>query len=58
MINDRFFSVILKVRASLVTQMVKNLSAMRETCVPSLDWEAPLGKGTATHPSILARRIP
>ena len=58
MINDRFFSVILKVRASLVTQMVKNLSAMRETCVPSLDWEDPLEKGKATHFSILAWRIP
>ena len=23
-----------------------------------LDWEDPLGKGTATHPSILAWRIP
>ena len=26
--------------------------------VQSLDWEAPLGEGTATHPSILAWRIP
>ena len=53
-----FFSVILKIRASLVTQMVKNMSAMWETCVRSLGWEAPLEKGTATHPSILAWRIP
>ena len=38
--------------------MVKNLSAMRETWVWSLGWEDPLEKGIATHPSILAWRIP
>jgi len=38
--------------------MVKNLPAMRETWVPSLGWEDPLEKGTATHSSILAWRIP
>ena len=31
-------------RASLVAQMVKNLPAMWETRVPSLDWEDPLEK--------------
>ena len=31
---------------------------MRETWVPSLDWEDPLKKGMATHSSILAWRIP
>ena len=40
--------------ASLVTQTVKNPSAMQETWVQSLGWEDPL----ATHSSILARRIP
>ena len=40
--------------ASLVAQLVKNLPAMRETWVPSLDWEDSLEKGTATHSSILA----
>ena len=30
--------------ASLVAQVVKNLPAMRETQVPSLCWEDPLGK--------------
>ena len=45
-------------RASLVAQMVKNLSAMRETWVRSLGWEDPLEKGIATHSSILAWRIP
>ena len=31
---------------------------MRETRVQSLGWEDPLEKGTATHSSILAWRIP
>ena len=42
----------------LVAQLVKNLPAMRETSVRSLGWENPLEKGTATHSSILAWRIP
>ena len=41
-----------------MAQMVKNLSAMQETLVPSLDGEDPLKKGVATHSSILAWRIP
>ena len=44
--------------ASLVTQMVKNLPAVQETWVRSLDWEDPLEKGMAAHSSILALRIP
>ena len=47
--------------ASLVTQtrvQVKNLLTMRETRVPSLDWEDPLEMGMAAHSSILAWRIP
>ena len=44
--------------ASLVAQMAKNPPAMRETWVQSLGWEDPLEKGTATHSSILAWRIP
>ena len=43
--------------ASLVAQMVKNLSAMQVTWVQSLGWEDPLEKGMATHSSILAWRI-
>ena len=35
-----------------------NQPAMRETQVPSLDWEDPLEKGMATHCSIFAWRIP
>ena len=38
-----------------MAQMVKNLPAMQETRVRSLDWEDPLEKGMA---SILAWRIP
>ena len=44
--------------SSLVAQMVKNLPAMRETWVPSLEQEDPLEMGMATHSSILAWRIP
>ena len=41
-----------------MAQMVKNLPAMQETRVQSLGGVDPLEKGTATHPSILAWRIP
>ena len=44
--------------ASLVAQLVKNPPAMWETWVRSLGWEDPQEKGTATHSSILAWRIP
>ena len=44
--------------ASLVAQMVKNLPAMWETRVQSLDWDDPLEKGMATRSRILAWRIP
>ena len=43
--------------ASPVAQMVKNLPALQETRVQSLDQEDPLEKGMATHSSILAWRI-
>ena len=42
----------------LVAQTIKNLPAMQETQVRSLDWEDPLEKEMATHSSILAWRIP
>ena len=32
-----------------MAQTVKNLPAMRETCVQSLGWEGPLEKGMAAH---------
>ena len=41
-----------------MAQMVKNLPAMQETWVQSLDWEDPLEKETATHSSSFAWRIP
>ena len=39
---------------TLVAQMVKRLSTMRETEVQSLGWEDPLGKEMATPSSTLA----
>ena len=45
-------------QASLVAQSVKNLPAMQETWVQSLDQEDPLEKEMAIHSSILAWRIP
>ena len=44
--------------ASLVAQMVKNLSTIQETWVGPLCQEDPLEKGMATHFSIHAWRIP
>ena len=41
-----------------MAQMVKNLLAMQETWIQSLDWDDSLEKGMATHSSILAWRIP
>ena len=41
------------IRVSLVAQLVKNLPAMQETWVRSLDWEDPVEKGKAAHSSIL-----
>ena len=45
-------------RPFLVALLVRNLPAMQETLVPSLDGEDPLEKGMATHSSILAGRVP
>ena len=41
-----------------MAQLAKNPPVMWETWVRFLGWEDPLEKGKATHPSILARRIP
>ena len=41
-----------------MAQIVKNLPAMQETWVRSLDGEDPLKEEMATHSSILAWRIP
>ena len=45
---------LMKLRASLVAQTVKNLPAVQETWIPFLGREDPLEKGMATHSSILA----
>ena len=47
-----------KQRASLVTQMVKNLPVMQETWVRFLGRENPLEKEMAAHSNILPWRIP
>ena len=44
--------------ASLVAQAVKNLPAVQEAQVQSLDQEDPLEKVTTTHSSILVWEIP
>ena len=41
-----------------MAQLVKDLAAIQETWVQSLDWEDTLEKGKITHSSILAWRIP
>ena len=43
--------------SSLVAQMVKCLTAMRETWVQSLGWEYPLEEEMAAHSSTLTWRI-
>ena len=50
--------ILCSIWASLVAQMVKNPPTMQETWVRFLGWKDPLVKGTATHSSILAWRIP
>ena len=43
---------------SLVTQSVKNLSEMQETCIRSMGQENPLEKEMATHSSTLVWKFP
>ena len=49
---------LLTLRAPLVAQMVKRLSAMQETPIRSLGWEDPLEEEMAAHSSILTWKIP
>ena len=56
--TDSPFVLTFLVKAYLVTQMVKNLPAMQETCVWSPGWEDPMEEGMTTHSSILTWRIP
>ena len=44
--------------ASLVAQTIRNLSVTQETGVLPPRWDNPREKGTATHSSTLAWRIP
>ena len=48
----------LKDATSLVAQRLRHLPPMWEIRVQSLGWKDPLEKEMATHPSILAWRIP
>ena len=58
--SNNMWSIILRLSSigvSLVAQMVKNLPKMQKTRVQFLNWEDALGKGMATHSSILDWRI-
>ena len=57
-IKPAFKIIVRNTWASFVAQMVKNLPEIQETWVRSLGREDPLEKGTVTHSSILAWRIP
>ena len=56
--REGMYGYIWLIWASLVPQLVKNLSAMQETWVQCLGWEDTLEKGMTTPSSILAWRIP
>ena len=58
MVHSKFEDTYHVQGAALVSQLVKNPPAMRETWVRSLGWEDPLEKGKATQSGILAWRIP
>ena len=47
------YKYLYKLRASLITQLVRNLPEMQETWVQFLGQEDPLEKEMATHSSIL-----
>ena len=57
-VDQHLFSSCYVSGASLIALLLKNLPAVQETRVRFLGWEDPLEKGTATHSSILAWRIP
>ena len=54
---DRFKQLLIRERASLVAQSVKNLPVVQETRVRFPGQEDPLEKEMVTHSSILAQRI-
>ena len=49
-----FFIHYVIIQAALIAQIVKNVPAMQETWVQSLDWEDSLEKVMATHSNIIA----
>ena len=55
---DQTMVEVMKIMVTLVAQMVKRLSTMRETWVWALGWEDPLEKEMAIHSSTLAWKIP
>ena len=57
-LGTREWTILGRVGASLVAQMVKNLPALQETWLRSLGGEDPLEEGMATHSSNLAWEIP
>ena len=52
--RKKYAQILIAIGVSLVSQMVKNLPAMWETCVQYLGWEDRLVDDMATHSSILA----
>ena len=52
------YSGLISFKIDLIAQLVKNLPAIQEILVRFLGQEDPLEKGTATHSSILAWKIP
>ena len=58
MVTSKLLSLYTPKGASLVAQTVKNLPAIQETWVQSLDRENLLEEEMATHSSVLAWRIP
>ena len=53
----KILSTYILVGISLVAQMVKGLSTMRETWVRSLGWEDPLEKEMAIHSNTIAWKM-
>ena len=58
--EDGTWTARIMVAGERVVQVIKNLAAMREAWIRSLDWEDPLEEGMATHSSVLpmGQRIP
>ena len=57
-LKKKYLSSNHSIMASLVAQMVKNLSAMWKTWVQSLGWEDPVEEGIVTHSVFLPGESP